>query len=81
MKIVALTGPAHDLDGRFVKRDDLIARCRRAGITARPRFTAGTDTLVASRADTAKARNAKAAGRVRIITYRELFEHLESVAC
>ena len=58
---VCFTGPAYGLAGEPILRQDLKLAAQALGMVVQDNFSIGTDLLVASRSDTAKA--AKAASR------------------
>lgn len=79
MRYIALTGAAVDRDGRQIGRADLMRRCRAAGIIVHKSVRPLTDTLVASRTDTRKARAAQARG-LRVVAYPDLLAEIENRA-
>jgi len=64
------TGPAFDKSGKSIVREDLIAACRNKGIVVQAGVKPSTTILVASRADTVKAKGAVARGLV-VLSYPE----------
>lgn len=78
---VVFTGPATDVLGRAIIRANLVAACHMTGrLSVQDAVKASTHVLVASRADTVKAKSAAARG-VKVLTYPEfLREHLAGVA-
>lgn len=77
MRYIALTGAAVGPDGRRIPRSELVRRCRRAGLIVGNTVRPLTDTLVASRDDTRKARAAKLRG-LKVASYLELIAALEA---
>jgi hypothetical protein len=65
---VVLTGPATTRDGKAVLRGDLAALARTQGHTIQTVVNARTEILVASRADTVKARAARNTG-IKVVDY------------
>lgn len=66
---VVFTGPAFDCQGRSVSRDNLIAACSAKGsIHVQKAVRPDTNVLVASRADTVKARAAADRG-IAVLEY------------
>jgi len=78
---VVFTGPAVDVLGQSIVRANLIAACNKLGtVSVQPAVKANTTLVVASRADTVKAKSAAARG-VKVLTYPEfLIQHLAGVA-
>ncbi len=78
---VVFTGPATDVLGQAIIRASLVAACHMTGkLAVQDAVKANTNLLVASRADTVKAKLASARG-VKVLTYPEfLSEHLAGVA-
>ena len=68
---VVLTGRCN-ANGRFTERSEVCRRAGNVGIIVQATVARGIDYLVASRADTVKARRAEAMG-VHVIPYNELF--------
>ncbi len=76
---LVFTGAATDSTGEPITRADLENACRKAGITVRKEFPAGTPyALVASRMDTVKAKKALAIG-VTVLPYSELLATLKAL--
>lgn len=72
---VVFTGPAFDPAGQSVLRADLIAACSVKGnLNVQKAVRADTDVLVASRADTTKARAAEGRG-IAVLTYGDFIAH------
>ena len=78
---VVFTGPASNKAGKALVRANLIAACHTTGrLAVQEDVKADTDLVVASRADTVKARAAAARG-LKVVSYQAfLAEHLVNVA-
>lgn len=71
MQNIVFTGPAIDLNGQAILRASLVAACQFTGrFNVQSAVTATTDFLIASRADTTKAKKALERG-VTVLTYPE----------
>ena len=78
---LVFTGAASNKAGKALVRGNLIAACRNTGrLAVQEGVKADTDLVVASRADTVKARAAAARG-LKVVSYQAfLAEHLLNVA-
>ncbi|MBS7812389.1 BRCT domain-containing protein [Roseococcus pinisoli] len=75
---VVLTGPAVTANGDVVLRADLISQATKLGWNIQKSVQATTEMLVASRADTVKAREAKERGII-VVTYAEFLAQIGPV--
>lgn len=78
---VVFTGPASDVLGQVIVRANLVAACQASGrVAVQDGVKPSTDLVVASRADTVKARSAATRG-LKVMTYQQfLVEHLAGIA-
>ena len=70
---VVFTGPAYDANGTAILRDDLKDAVRKLGMIVHDNFSVTSNVVVASRADTAKARKALEKG-VPVLTYPDFLK-------
>jgi len=65
---IVLTGPAFNSAGQSIVRANLITACKASGHSIQGAIKADTDLLVASRADTVKAKRASGHA-IKVMTY------------